>query len=288
MITYNPKDWLRLIFMFHRSDSFRILLPAMFILGACTAGLVYIEIQTHIITRSSTVFHQILGFVLSMLLVFRINTAYERWWEGRKLWGSLINNSRSLAAKISAMTGTSARVETRMILQIIATFPACLRDHLRGIEPTTLPEIDNLTAQEFADAPNRPFFLYQKLQHLIEKLRSSGTLSTEQLLLINSEVFSLIDITGACERIKKSPIPFSYSLFLKKIIFVYVITMPFPFSIEFGYWSTLAVVIIFYGFASLEIISEEIEDPFGEDANDLPLDELAERIRSDVTSLIPA
>ena len=96
---------------------------------------------------------------------------------------------------------------------------------------------------------------------------------------------SLIDITGACERIKNSPIPFSYSLFLKKIIFVYIITMPIPFSIEFGFWGVPAVVLIFYAFASIEIVSEEVEEPFGTDANDLPIDELCIKIEKDIWAI---
>ena len=86
-------------------------------------------------------------------------------------------------------------------------------------------------------------------------------------------------------RIKNSPIPFSYSLFLKKSLFVYIITMPIPFSAEFGYWAILAVMVIFYTFASLELVSEEVEEPFGIEANDLPTDELAEKIYRDVMSI---
>jgi putative membrane protein len=105
------------------------------------------------------------------------------------------------------------------------------------------------------------------------------------MLLLDEELRSFLDITGACERIKHTPIPYSYSLFLKKIIFIYIISMPIAFSVEFGYWSIPIVIFTFYAFASLELISEEIEDPFGDDANDLPTQELSEKIKSNLDEI---
>jgi putative membrane protein len=286
MITYNPKDWFRLIFQFHRSDTFRILLPTMAVLGICTAGLVYLELHSIVRFKASTVFHQILGFALSMLLVFRINTAYERWWEGRKLWGSLVNNSRSLASKLCALLSHRAPGELEALLSAIALFPAILRDHLRD-ETCPIPESESFFRNETAynKAHHKPLFTFTYLVQRLEKLREEKVLTDEQMLFINAELYSLIDITGACERIKNCPIPFSYSLFLKKSLFVYIVTMPMPFAVEFGYWAVLAVMIIFYTFASLEIVSEEVEEPFGTEANDLPTDELAEKIYRDVHAI---
>lgn len=287
MITYNPKDWFRLIFRFHSSDTFRILLPTMLLLGLFTALLVHLEQRHNFGLKSAIVFHQILGFVLSMLLVFRINTAYERWWEGRKLWGSLVNNSRSLATKFSGFLRGEHDGDLRFLTSCLAAFPFALRDHLRGkrLDISTLqvpPEI----IEELSSAPHQPLCLYSAIIKRLGELRTTKTFTDEHLLLLNPEVFSLIDITGACERIKASPIPFSYSLFLKKIIFAYVITMPITFSIEYGYWAIPAVVLIFYAFASLEIVSEEVEEPFGTGANDLPTDELSEKIRRDIEQVV--
>jgi ion channel-forming bestrophin family protein len=286
MITYNPKDWFRLIFQFHRSDTFRILLPTMVLLGAATGGVVYLQQNGYAHIRTSTVFHQILGFALSMLLVFRINTAYERWWEGRKLWGSLVNNSRSLMAKLHATLSTVAPDDLTVLRSAIAVFPSILRDHLRDLQ-CAIPEHEAFPENrlEFAQSDHKPLYAYTQILSRIEKLRRNKVISDEQLLVINSEIFSLIDITGACERIKNSPIPFSYSLFLKKSLFVYIITMPIPFSAEFGYWAMLAVMVIFYTFASLELVSEEVEEPFGTEANDLPTDELADKIYANVMSI---
>ena len=286
MISYNPRAWFGLIFRFHSSDTFRILLPTMCLLGLITAGLTYVEHFDSINLKSPTIFHQIIGFVLSMLLVFRINTAYERWWEGRRLWGSLINNSRSLAAKLSALVGEKLPEEATSILNTIATFPFALKDHLRSERATDLlPALPGVDRNLLTAARHRPLYLYNDLVRRLEKLRTKGAITDEQMLYINPELFSLIDITGACERIKSSPIPYSYSLFLKKIIFLYVITLPLAFSLEYDYWAIVPVMLIFYAFASLELVSEEIEDPFGTEANDLPTDELAAKIREDILAI---
>ena len=108
MIQYNPKDWITFIFRFHKSDTFRQLLPMMIFIGLYTYVVGYLEMEYWKLSENSfvkniTIMHNLLGFVISLLLVFRTNTAYDRWWEGRKLWGELVNNSRNLALKLSVM-----------------------------------------------------------------------------------------------------------------------------------------------------------------------------------------
>jgi putative membrane protein len=120
------------------------------------------------------------------------------------------------------------------------------------------------------------------LQQRIKDLHRQGMISGEEWLLVNAEMQSLLDITGACERIKNTPIPYSYSAFIKKFIAVYVLTLPFGFAFTLGYIAIPVVMFIFYVLASLELIAEEIEDPFGTDTNDLPMEKMAETIRKNV------
>ena len=108
MIQYNPKDWITFIFRFHKSDTFRQLIPMMIFIGVYAAGIAYLELEYFKLPKSSYVknlnmMHTLLGFVISLLLAYRINSAYDRWWEGRKLWGSLVNNSRNLAIKLGVI-----------------------------------------------------------------------------------------------------------------------------------------------------------------------------------------
>ena len=108
MISYNPKDWIRFLFSFHKTDTVRQLFPLLIFIGLYSWGIVYIEANYLKLSKESyakniTVMHSLLGFAISMLLVFRTNTAYDRWWEGRKLWGALVNNSRNLAVKLNSI-----------------------------------------------------------------------------------------------------------------------------------------------------------------------------------------
>lgn len=289
MVSYNPRDWFKLIFQFHKSDTFRILLPNMLFLAVFTGVLVYLETDYyHVNFKATTVFHQILGFVLSMLLVFRINSAYDRWWEGRKLWGSLVNNTRSLSIKLSAVLGEEQMEMRRKLSDLIQTYVVVLKAHLRS---KRVPGDDSIYRnpvfrEELDKAVHQPNFVTAKIEEELILLNRNGQLETAHLLFLNEELRTFTDVCGACERIKNTPIPYSYSLFLKKIIFIYVITMPLPFSVDFKYWAIPIVIFIFYAFASLELISEEIEDPFGEDANDLPIDEIGRKISENVKLLL--
>ena len=124
--------------------------------------------------------------------------------------------------------------------------------------------------------------IYTEINHLLK----NQIISAEQILFINNELQSFSDNIGACERIKNTPIPYSYSLFLKKIIFLYIFTMPIGFVREFGYWAMPIVALIFYIFASIELLAEEIEDPFGTEPNDLPTDQIYAIIKRDLHDIL--
>ncbi len=288
MITYNPKDWWKLIFAFHRSDSFRMLLPGMVAVGVYTAGVAYLENQLfHVTFRNTTLVHSLIGFVLSMLLIFRTNTAYDRWWEGRRLWGGLVNNSRNLALKLQALLGPGATAEREMFRSLILNFVVAAKEHLRqGVRAESLRGAGPHSVEEFLVARHVPNRILAILFSEVIRLQQSGRLTGEQLLFINSELQSFADTLGACERIRKTPIPYAYSLFLKKIIFLYVFTMPIGFVLDYGYWAVPVVAFVFYAFASIEVIAEEIEDPFGTDANDLPLDSISDTIRANLEEIL--
>ncbi|MEO7768126.1 MAG: bestrophin family ion channel [Ferruginibacter sp.] len=294
MISYNPRDWFTFIFRFHKADTFRKLLPL--ILGICVYSgvIVFLEIDFFKLSGKSnfeniTVMHSLLGFAISMLLVFRTNTAYDRWWEGRKLWGSLVNNSRNLAMKLSVILPGDDHEQRSFFRKIIPAFAYALHNHLRA---------ENTRLALFEQDADHPLFKHiDKEKHIpnqvsllifknIQQLYKQGKLTGEQLIFLNNELQSFTEICGACERIKNTPIPFSYSVFIKKFIFFYVMTLPFGFAFSLGYYVILVVAFVFYVLASLELIAEEIEDPFGFDDNDVPTDKLAMAIHKQVAELI--
>jgi putative membrane protein len=277
MIAYNPKSWWGLIFRFHKSDTFRRLLPIMATLAVFALGVAYLNrevLPESFRFRGTSVVHSLLGFVISLLLVFRTNTAYDRWWEGRRLWGGLVNTSRNLALKLNAYLAFH-HPSKPLLAASIADFAAVLKEHLRD---QALPGDGGIT-----HAPNA---VAARLFDEIERLRRRGDLIQSQVLNLNADLTALTDICGACERIKKTPIPYSYNLFIKKFIFAYIVSMPFAFEHEFGYWTALFTTFMFYVLGSLEVLAEEVENPFGTDSNDLPTDELAETIGRNVREIL--
>lgn len=285
MISYNTKDWFTFIFRFHKADTFRTLFPIMLAIGAYAGIIGYLEVEYWQLADDSyvkniTIMHGMLGFVISLLLVFRTNTAYDRWWEGRKMWGSLVNNSRNLAIKLSVILADEK--DRSFFRKIIPSYASILNKHLKDEETgkQLFDDVD-LEIDHHKHRPNQVAkILFQKINDLYVSKKITG----DQLIILNAEVLSFTEICGACERIKNTPIPYSYSAFLKKFIFFYVMTLPFGYSFSLGYYVAPVVVFIFYVLASLELIAEEIEDPFGNDENDLPTKKIAENIRSNGSS----
>lgn len=286
MIAYNPRNWFGLIFRFHKSDTFRTLFWVMFSVGLYSAAVVYLELE--ILKwgqESTTAVHALLGFVISLLLVFRTNTAYDRWWEGRKQWGALVNVSRNLAMKIKAFIPVDEEKLRAQLTELNASYASVLRHHLRD-EPLEKQKEGLGEAWVHRESDHLPNSLAQDLQEQFLEAYRRGHISEAAYLAILQDVNQFTDICGACERIKKTPIPYTYNIFIKKFIFAFIVTMPIAFVGLLGYWSVGITVFTFYAFASLELIAEEIEDPFGQDANDLPTDDLAQTIANNVRSIL--
>jgi ion channel-forming bestrophin family protein len=287
MISYNPKEWFTFIFKFHRADTFRKLLPLIIGISFYCLIIGYLEIYFFKLSnddqlKNSTMMHNMLGFVISMLLVFRTNTAYDRWWEGRRQWGALVNNSRNLALKLSAILEEK---EDRLFFKKTIPYYAHVLDlHLKNKDINhELFEEYNFNIEHKKHKPNQVVKLILKK---INQLQKENKISGEQLLYLNNELLSFTDICGACERIKNTPIPYSYSVFLKKFIFFYVMTLPFGYVFSLGFYTIPVVAFIFYVLASLELIAEEIEEPFGEDENDLPTKIIAENIKKNIEEIL--
>lgn len=286
MITYNPKDWFSLIVKFHKSDTFRILLPVIISVGMYAGLIVFLEVHFfHVESKNPTAMHSILGFVLSMLLVFRTNTAYDRWWEGRRIWGAFVNNSRNLALKLSVLIKDSRDRED--LKQLIVNYVFSTKNHLRDVyNQEEFTATESISLATFSGASHRPNIIAKQLYARIYALHDQKQLSGDHLIILNEEIRSFTDNCGACERIKNTPIPYSYNIFLKKMIFLYIITLPLFFGAEFKYTTIPITMIVLYVFASIELIAEEIEDPFGFDDNDLPLDDICKRIKTNLNEIL--
>lgn len=292
MISYNPKHWMRFLFDFQRADTIRKLFPLLLFMAAYAGLVAYLEIEyahlsENLHIRNLSLIHTLLGFAISMLLVFRTNTAYDRWWEGRKLWGNLVNQSRNLAVKLAGMLPADDEDNRSFFRQIIPRFAFELMTHLQSEETRLrLDEKPHPEIPSFDAARHVPNQVATLIFARAQKLHKDGLLAAEQLIIINTELSAFLEVCGACERIKNTPIPYSYSSFIKKFIFFYVITLPLGYVYNLGYLVIPVVVFVFYVLASLEIIAEEIEDPFGKDTNDLPMQKMAENIQKNVFDIL--
>ena len=289
MVNYNPKNWFSLIFNGFNTQVMKFLLPAVGILGVYTLVLVYLVVdffELHFV--STTQVHALLGIVMGLFLVFRTNTAYDRWWEGRKLWGSLVNNSRNLASKISVFLPVSDQDSRQFFIAMIPNFVLSLREHLRGVkEIDGLQEVPGLKLHKQVEkAAHAPNLLITLIYKQVNQLYQQKAISPHQFFVLDKELKSFSDILGACERIKNTPIPYSYSMYIKQFIFVYTITLPFAFVTLFKYWTIPIVLLIFATLVSIELIAEEIEDPFGRDVNDLPTNSLSKKIEENVREIL--
>jgi putative membrane protein len=287
MIKYNPKTWFRHIFAIRKSDTVFMIWKELVYIVIFTLVLAYVELN-HMgkidIYSELLQVYSLIGFVLSLLLVFRTNTAYDRWWEGRKKWGELVNNSRNLAVKIAVICPDGEYQE--FFSRMIPNYAFAMKEHLR--KGVLLDELD-LTPDEkriLHHANHVPNIIVKWLYQRLQELKKEQHITEEEMLVIDINLKSFSDIIGACERIRNTPIPYSYSIFLKKFIFIFVTTIPLALVVDFGYWSALIVAFVFYVLVSMEILAEEIEDPFGFDDNDLPTDDLCVKIRSNVEEIL--
>lgn len=287
MIDYNPKLWFSITFRFQKSDMLRKLFWELVIVALYAGIISYLLIEVFHEKKENfdpTSVHSVLGFVLSLLLVFRTNGAYDRWWEGRKQWGSLVNSSRNLMTKISTLSISIEEKEN--FQQLISAYAVAAKEHLRkGVNIADLAIADKYleTIQERNHIPNA---IIQLIYLELNNLRKNKVISDVDLLNMDGDLTTFSDVIGACERIKKTPIPYSYNVFLKQFILVFIASLPFSFIMHFDYWAIPITLVIFYVFVSLELIAEEIEDPFGKDDNDLPLDDIAQTIANNTKELI--
>lgn len=291
MRVYNTKHFLKILVSLHKSDTLKILFPTMILMAVYSYGIQYLEIEYLHLTSKSKVsnvgmIHSLLGFVLSLLLVFRTNTAYDRWWEGRKLWGKLVNDTRNFAIKIN-MILSDDRDSANQIARYLKYYPHFLAKHLSQ-ESTRLALDEDYSEIEKSLKNHGPTDLVILLTHKLHQLKKEGKISDVEMLYLDTQISGFLDVCGGCERIKNTPIPYSYSSFIKKFIILYVLALPIAYVINLGYFMIPLTVFVYYVLMSLELIAEEIEDPFNNDENDIPMETIAQNIEKNVHQIMGA
>lgn len=242
----------------------------------------------------------LIGLALSIFLGFRNNTSYDRFWEGRRLWGALVNTSRTLGRQLqlyihkSALRPRDREDDQRELEQIrdfqrqqvhrVIAFPHALRMALRREEPFEklaeyLPpaEVEALRKER-----NVPWAIVARISLRMQSALRRGWIDPFHLTQLDRSLVELENIQGGCERIRNTPIPFSYTVLIHRIVGVYCLLLPFGLYDSVKMATPLVVMFVSYAFFGLDAIGDEIEDPFGKDLNDLPLLALSTLIEADL------
>lgn len=231
------------------------------------------------------------SIVLGLMLVFRTNTAYERFWEGRRLWGTIIVAVRNLARQIwVTISEKDEQDHTDKIaaLHLLVAFAIATKQHLRGESPDTELKslMSNTRFARLQTMQHRPlevaFWIGDYLQTQYEYQR----LQVYQLTAMQQILNQMVEALSGCERILKTPIPLAYAIHLKQLLLLYTLTLPFSLVAELGGWTGPIVGLISFTLFGIEEIGIEIENPFGQDANDLPLDEICKTMLRNIEELV--
>jgi ion channel-forming bestrophin family protein len=231
------------------------------------------------------------NIVLGLLLVFRTNTAYDRFWEGRKFWGILNNSIRNLARQIWVSVDERELLDREVkiaTLRLLVAFAVATKLHLRS-EPVN-DELKDLISpfryEKLINMNNPPleiaFWIGDYMQQQYEKNR----LNMYQLAAMQKLLNDMVDSLGGCERILKTPMPLAYAIHLKQLLLIYCLSLPFQMVKDFGWFTGVMVVLVSFTLLGIEAIGLEIENPFGHDANDLPLDPICANMRRNMEDLI--
>ncbi|AUB35683.1 yneE, putative membrane protein [Nostoc flagelliforme CCNUN1] len=231
------------------------------------------------------------SIVLGLLLVFRTNTAYERFWEGRKCWGSLVNNIRNLARQIwVSIDEISPEDKENKItaLNLLVAFAVTTKLHLRG-EVVNSELEDLMPSSKYIKLKimnNPPIEVAFWIGDYLQEQYHRNCLNSYQLTSMQELLNNLVDNLGACERILKTPMPLAYSIHLKQLLLLYCFLFPFQIVQTLGWWTGLITAFVGFTVFGIEAIGLEIENPFGYDANDLPLDAICETMKRNIDDLI--
>ncbi|HEY9907801.1 MAG TPA: bestrophin family ion channel [Thermosynechococcaceae cyanobacterium] len=254
--------------------------------GVLISALFFLDVPVALPTLASL----IPNIVLGLLLVFRTNTAYDRFWEGRKIWGTLVNTVRNLTRQLwiaIQVESPEDQVEKIATLKMSVGFCVAMKLHLRE-EP--IDELEPLvSAPQFLKlkSMNHPplevaFWIGDYLQQQHDRRK----IDSYQLAALLKLLDTMVDCLGGCERILKTPIPLAYAIHLKQLLLLYCLSLPFQMVENLGWWTGTIVALISFTLFGIEEIGIEIENPFGHDANDLPLDTICATMLRNVEDLI--
>ena len=231
------------------------------------------------------------SIVLGLLLVFRTNTAYDRFWEGRKCWGTITGGTRNLARRILVgvdETSSEDRDHKVRSIRLLVALSFATKHHLRG-EPLC-DEVRSLVGEnrwaQLGRGANVPLEIAFWVGHYLQEQYRKGRLTVHELVGMMAILDTMMGAVGGCERILKTPMPLAYAIHLKQLLLIYCLFLPFQTVRDLGWFAIPVVMVVSFTLLGIEEIGLEIENPFGTDRNDLPLDAICKTVRSSAEDII--
>ncbi len=285
MIHYDPHRWRDHFFDIH-GTLVREIGGRVAVAVACAAVVTLLHEYKIAAVAIPSFLHTLVGSALGLLLVFRTNSSYDRFWEGRKLWGGIVNETRNLV-RASSVVLRDDRETVLRIARWTALFPWAATGVLRGTRGLG-PHTSGLPEDEVAQAENaqhQGLAVAARITQCLDNARRKGAISDIVFTSLDANVQQLIDYLGGCERIRRTPLPFAYVVHLRRALVLFCGTLPFALVKDYGWGTILDVLVVSYIFFGIEEIGVEIEGPFGSDENDLPLEEISETIHRNLYAL---
>jgi putative membrane protein len=280
MIIRPKVNWWSMLFVW-RGSIVRKILPQLSIVGGLSVFAVWTagHLFRHKVPLNSTPF-TLTGVSLALFLGFRNSSAYDRWWEGRRLWGSLLNTARSLTREALTMTdGSTATERTREFVNLVIAFAYATRDQLRGKPFQHGAELLPVPlAAEVNQARYKPALLLRAMGEWVSQRQREGVFGEVTASTFDRNLNELSNVLGGCERIASTPVPFSYSVMIHRVVYFYCALLPFGLVDAIAWMTPVVSLVIAYSFIALDVLASELEMPFDLEENDLPLDTICRTI----------
>lgn len=293
IVTGKSMTWLRMVFSL-RDTTLSQIKGRVFLATLCALGVTWLHLQrglfegvAHGFTGSlSPLPFSFMGLALSIFLGFRNSTSYDRFWEGRKLWGQLVNTTRSLSRAVLCYLVPQPAAAQAVVQQwqndmhrYLTAYVHALRLHLRdeGSEPLK-PYLSEAELLILTQQRNRPNYLNLRLSQLLAEAQQKGWIQPYHLAIFEARLHELSNLQGGCERIKSTPIPFLYMVLMHRLVAIYCFALPFGIVDTTEVYTPFVVMIVSYAFMGLDAIGDSIENPFETEPHDLPLTQISNQI----------
>ncbi|MEJ5048267.1 bestrophin family ion channel [Chryseobacterium culicis] len=283
MIVRQRTNWLKMLFIW-RGSVLKKIVVQLSIITLFSLAIYFFKgkIFDYKVHLNPTIF-TLIGLALAIFMGFCNSASYDRFWEGRKLWGLLVIETRSLTRQILSLVNDSSpevKVEKEKIIKLISAFSWALNFQLRDNSGTEHLE-RLLSPEQLEQVKNKKFIpsiILGFIADWLNEQNKKGNIDTIVMTSMDHQLNQFSNISGGCERIYNTPLPFAYSVLLHRTVYLYCFWLPFGLVDSLGWMMPMIVLLISYTFIALDAIIQEIGEPFGEEENDLALNSICRTI----------